>query len=83
MNFGTISLHSEEPQPAAENDGMQEDTIISPVEEASRAASLVKEQGLVTTISNIHLEYVTKGSPLGDTLSLSCEASVGASGSNN
>ena len=27
--------------------------------------------------------HVTKGSPLGDTLSLSCEASVGASGSNN
>ena len=26
---------------------------------------------------------VTKGSPLGDTLSLSCEASVGTSGSNN
>ena len=26
---------------------------------------------------------VTKGSPLGDTLSLSCEASVGESGSNN
>ena len=25
----------------------------------------------------------TKGSPLGDTLSLSCEASVGTSGSNN
>ena len=28
-------------------------------------------------------EIVTKGSPLGDTLSLSCEASVGTSGSNN
>ena len=27
--------------------------------------------------------FITKGSPLGDTLSLSCEASVGASGSNN
>ena len=27
--------------------------------------------------------YITKGSPLGDTLSLSCEASVGTSGSNN
>ena len=26
---------------------------------------------------------ITKGSPLGDTLSLSCEASVGTSGSNN
>ena len=29
------------------------------------------------------VDYVTKGSPLGDTLSLSCEASVGTSGSNN
>ena len=27
--------------------------------------------------------FITKGSPLGDTLSLSCEASVGTSGSNN
>ena len=27
--------------------------------------------------------HFTKGSPLGDTLSLSCEASVGTSGSNN
>ena len=26
---------------------------------------------------------ITKGSPLGDTLSLTCEASVGESGSNN
>ena len=29
------------------------------------------------------VHIVTKGSPLGDTLSLSCEASVGTSGSNN
>ena len=29
------------------------------------------------------LRKITKGSPLGDTLSLSCEASVGTSGSNN
>ena len=31
----------------------------------------------------VRLFLVTKGSPLGDTLSLSCEASVGTSGSNN
>ena len=29
------------------------------------------------------MNHFTKGSPLGDTLSLSCEASVGTSGSNN
>ena len=28
-------------------------------------------------------DLITKGSPFGDTLSLSCEASVGTSGSNN
>ena len=33
-------------------------------------------------IGNLYI-YITKGSPSGDTLSLSCEASVGTSGSNN
>ena len=37
---------------------------------------------LLLVLLFLHL-LVTKGSPLGDTLSLTCEASVGESGSNN
>ena len=41
--------------------------------------------GLAVSLREVSLfrGYITKGSPLGDTLSLSCEASVGTSGSNN
>ena len=43
------------------------------------ARCVALEIGTTTRVTT----YITKGSPLGDTLSLSCEASVGASGSNN
>ena len=45
---------------------------------------LLVKHALCTLFAHfVFLSHVTKGSPLGDTLSLSCEASVGTSGSNN
>ena len=43
----------------------------------------MKSAVLLRAVSGQMKTYVTKGSPLGDTLSLTCEASVGESGSNN
>ena len=45
------------------------------------AVSLFEAEGV--SCVEVHDPLFTKGSPLGDTLSLSCEASVGTSGSNN
>ena len=44
---------------------------------------VAKEASELGAIQKMRHKQVTKGSPLGDTLSLSCEASVGTSGSNN
>ena len=53
------------------------------VQEAKQEKVIFLHTSLCSHFFRKMQEQITKGCPLGDTLSLSCEASVGTSGSNN
>ena len=70
------------------NEGPTASLCEVPIQNALHVSFVLEQTGFVLIPTPVFVTssstcHITKGSPLGDTLSLSCEASVGTSGSNN